>query len=164
MSTSHSLKPSDREMIATVAEDLADDVFIDEAARQKNIETIDKYLEEIKELNERLEKIEATSATKTVQQATERELRAKRNQIIDIVKDLSAKKQLDEFKRKDKAAKKTEESKPPAENRIPTNELTKMQLEEVKKPEYYRNAVIAKAFKNNIKTIHDEIEGLMKVP
>ena len=60
MSTSHSLKPSDREMIATVADDLADDVFIDEAARQKNIETIDKYMEEIKELDERLEKIEAT--------------------------------------------------------------------------------------------------------
>ena len=35
-------------MIASVAEDLADDVFIDEAARQKNIETIDKYMEEIK--------------------------------------------------------------------------------------------------------------------
>ena len=78
-------------MIASVTEDLADDVFIDEAARQKNIETIDKYLEEIKELDEKLEKIEATSATKTEQQATERELRAKRNQIIDIVKDLSAK-------------------------------------------------------------------------
>ena len=91
MSTSHSLKPSDREMIATVAEDLADDVFIDEAARQKNKETIDKYIEEIKELDERLEKIEATSVTKTEQQATEREIRAKRNRIIDIVKDLSAK-------------------------------------------------------------------------
>ena len=89
MSTSHSLKPSDREMIATVAEDLADDVFIDEAARQKNIETIEKYLEEIKELDEKLERIEATSATKTEQQATERDLRIKRNQIIAIVKDLS---------------------------------------------------------------------------
>ena len=64
MSTSHSLKPSHREMIASVTEELADDVFIDEAARQKNIETIDKYLEEIKELDERLENIEATSATK----------------------------------------------------------------------------------------------------
>ena len=48
MSTSHSLKLSDREMIATVAEDLPDDVFMDEAARQKNIETIEKYLGEIK--------------------------------------------------------------------------------------------------------------------
>ena len=78
-------------MIASVTEDLADDVFIDEAARQKNKETISKHMEEIKELDERLEKIEATSFTKTEQQATERELRAKRNQIIDIVKDLSAK-------------------------------------------------------------------------
>ena len=164
MSTSHSLKPSHREMIASVTEDLADDVFIDEAARQNNKETTDKYMEEIKELDERLEKIEATSVTKTEQQATERELRAKRNQIIDIVKDLSAKKQLDEFKTKDKAAKKTEESKPPTEIKIPSTELTKMQLEEVTKPEYYGNAVIAKAYKTNVKTIHDEVEGLMKVP
>ena len=52
-------------MIRSVAEDLADDVFVDEAARQKNIETIDQYMTEIKELDERLEKIEATSATKT---------------------------------------------------------------------------------------------------
>ena len=41
-------------MIASVTEDLADDVFIDEA--EKNMETIDKYMEEIKELDERLEK------------------------------------------------------------------------------------------------------------
>ena len=60
----------------------------------------------MKELDEKLEKIEATSTTKTEQQATERELRAKRNKIIDIVKCLSAKKQLDEFKTKAKAAKK----------------------------------------------------------
>ena len=106
-------------MIRSVAEDLADDVFVDEAARQKNIETIDQYMTEIKELDERLEKIEATSATKTEQQATERELRLKRNQILDIVKDLSAKKQLDEFKTKDKAAKKSEESKPTTEIKIP---------------------------------------------
>ena len=115
--------------------------------RQKNIETIDKYLEEIKELDEKLEKIETTSVTKTEQQATERELRTKRNQIMTIVKDLSAKKQLDEFKTKDKTAKKTEKSKPPTEIKIPTTELTKMQLEEVKKPEYHKNAVIAKATK-----------------
>ena len=57
MSTSHSLIPSHREMIASITEDLADDVFIDEAARQKNIETIEKYLEEIKELDEKLEKL-----------------------------------------------------------------------------------------------------------
>ena len=164
MSTSHSLKPSQREMIASVKQNIADDVFIDEAARQKNIETIDKYMEEIKELDERLEKIEETSVTKTEKQATERELRAKRNIIIDIIKDLSAKKHLDKFKTKDKAAKKTEESKPPTEIKIPITELTKMKLDEMKKPEYYRNAVIAKAYKTNIKTIHDEIEGLMKVP
>ena len=64
MSTSHSLKPSHREMIASVTEDLADDVFIDEAARQKNKETIDKYMEEIKGLDERFEKIETTTVTK----------------------------------------------------------------------------------------------------
>ena len=52
-------------MIASVTEDLAGDVFIDEAARQKNIETIDKYMEEIKEVDERLEKIEEISVTKT---------------------------------------------------------------------------------------------------
>ena len=78
MSTSHSLTPSHREMIASVTEDLADDVFIDEAARQKNIETIEKYLEEIKELDEKLEKIEATSVTKTEIQGTKRKLRAKK--------------------------------------------------------------------------------------
>ena len=128
MSTSHSLKQIHREMIASVTDDLTDDVFIDDASRQKNIETIERYLEEIKQLDERLEKIEATSATKTEQQATERELRAKRNHIIDIVKDLSAKKQLDEFKIKDKAAKRTEESKPTTEINIPVTELTKMQL------------------------------------
>ena len=145
-------------MIATVAEDLADDVFIDEAARQKNIETIEKYLEEIKELDEKLEKIEATSATKTEQQAIERDLRAKRDQIMDIVKDLSAKKQLDEFKTKDKATKKTEEVKPSTEIKIPVAQLKKVQLEEERKPEYYRNAVIARAYKTNIKTMHDEMK------
>ena len=119
MSTSHSLKPSNRELIASVSENLTDDVFIDETARQKNIETIDKYMKEIKELDERLENIEAKSATKTEQQAIEREIRAKRNQIIDIVKDLSAMKQLDEFKTMDKAAMKPEESKPTTEIKIP---------------------------------------------
>ena len=54
-----------------------------------------------KRVGREIRKIEATSATKTKQQATERELRAKRNRILDIVKDLSAKKQLDEFKTKD---------------------------------------------------------------
>ena len=54
---SHPLKTSHREMIASVTEDLADDVFIDEAARKKNKETIDKYMKEIKELDERLEKL-----------------------------------------------------------------------------------------------------------
>ena len=56
MSTSHSLKPSQRAIIASVTEEIADDVFIDETARQKNTETIDKYTEEIKELDKRLEK------------------------------------------------------------------------------------------------------------
>ena len=111
MSTSHSLTPSNREMIASVSENLTDDVFIDETARQKNIETIDKYMKEIKELDKRLENIEAKSATKTEQQATERDLRIKRNQIIAIVKDLSAKKQLDEFKTKEKAAKKKQKNR-----------------------------------------------------
>ena len=58
-------------------------------------------MEEIKILDERLEKIEASSETKTEQQATERGLRLKRKQIIDIVSDLSVKKQLDEFTTKD---------------------------------------------------------------
>ena len=129
-----------------------------------NLRTSTKSLSPSTEIkDEKLERIEATSATKTEQQATERDLRIKRNQIIAIVKDLSAKKHLDEFKTKDKAAKKTEESKPPTEIKIPVTELTKMQVTEVKKPEYYRNAVIARAYKTNIKTIHDEIEDLMKV-
>ena len=83
---------------------------------------------------------------------------------MDIVKDLSVKKQLDEFKTKDKAAKKTEESKPSTEIKIPITELTQMKLDDTKKSNYYRNAVIAKAYKTNVKTIYDEVECLMKVP
>ena len=44
MSTSHGLKPDQRAMIVSVSEEIADDVFIDEAARQKNKDTIDKYM------------------------------------------------------------------------------------------------------------------------
>ena len=83
---------------------------------------------------------------------------------MDIVTDLSAKNQLDEFNTKDKAAKKTAEAKPSTEIKIPTIELTQMKLDNVKKPDYYRNAVIAKAYKTNVKTIYDEIESLMKIP
>ena len=77
-----------------------------------------------------------------------------------IVTDLSVKKQLDEFKRKDKAAKKTAEAK----IKIPTTELTQMKLDDMKKPEYYRNAVIAKAYKTIVKSVYDEIECLMEIP
>ena len=51
-------------MIVSFSEKIAEDVFIDEAARQKNKDTIDKYMEEIRDLEEKLEKIEETSATK----------------------------------------------------------------------------------------------------
>ena len=82
---------------------------------------------------------------------------------MDIVKDLSAKKQLDEFKTKDNAMKKPEE-KPSTEIKIPITELTQMKLDDTKKLDYYRNAVIAKAYKTNVKTVYDEIECLMKIP
>ena len=39
-----------------------------------------------------------------------------------------------------------------------------MKLDDTKKTEYYRNVVIAKAYKTNIKTIHDEIDGLVNIP
>ena len=78
--------------IASVSQDMEDNVFISEEARQNNKETINRYMEEIKVLDEKLEKIEASSKTKTEQQATERELRLKRKQIMDIVTDLSVKK------------------------------------------------------------------------
>ena len=114
MSTSnvHGLKPDQRAKIASVSQDMDDNVFISEEARQSNKDQINQYMEEIKILDERLEKIEASSETKTEQQATERGLRLKRKQIMDIVTDLSVKKQLDEFTTKDQATKKTEEAKP----------------------------------------------------
>ena len=166
MSTTHvhGLKPDQRAKIASVSQDMEDNVFISEEARQSNKDTINQYMEEIKVLDERLEKIESSSETKTEQQATERELRLKRKQIMDIVTDLSVKKQLDEFTTKDQATKKTEETKPQTEIKIPVTELTSMKLDDNKKTEYYRNVVIAKAYKTNIKTIHDEIDGLVKVP
>ena len=126
MSTSHGLNPEQKAKIVSVSEEMADNVVIDEAARQKNKETIDKYMAEIQDLDKRLEKIEQTSSTKREKQATERELRLKRNQIMAIVTDLSVKKQLDEFKTKDQAAKKAEESKPSTEIKIPITELTQM--------------------------------------
>ena len=108
----HGLKPDQKAKIASVSQDMEDNVFIREEARQNNKDTINQYMEEIKVLDEKLEKIEASSKTKTEQQATERELRLKRKQIMDIVTDLSVKKQLDEFTTKDQATKKTEEAKP----------------------------------------------------
>ena len=90
-------------------------------------------MEEIKVLDERLEKIESSSETKTEQQATERELRLKRKQIMDIVTDLSVKKQLDEFTTKDQTIKKTEEVTTPTEIKIPILELTAMKLDDSKK-------------------------------
>lgn len=127
MSTSHSLNPAQRALIALVTEEIADDdmMSIDESARQKNIETINKYMEEIKESDERLDKIKETAATETQKQITERELRKKSNDIMDIVKDLSVKKELDEFKTKEKAAKTTKESKPPTDVEIPMDALGK---------------------------------------
>ena len=147
MSTSnvHGLNPDQKAKIASVSQDMDDNVFISEEARQSNKDTINQYMEEIKVLDERLEKIESSSETKTEQQATERELRLKKKQIMDIVTDLSVKKQLDEFTTKDQATKKTEETKPQTEIKIPVTELTSMKLDDTKKTEYYRNVVIAKA-------------------
>ena len=87
MATSHvhGLKPEHKAKIASVSQDMEDNVFISEEARQSNIDQINQYMEEIKILDERLEKIEASSETKTEQQATERGLRLKRKQIMDIV-------------------------------------------------------------------------------
>ena len=90
-------------------------------------------MEEIKVLDEKLEKIEASSKTKTEQQATERELRLKKKQIMDIVTDLSVKKQLDEFTTNDQTTKKAEETKPQTEIKIPVTELTSMKLDDTKK-------------------------------
>ena len=70
ISTSHTLNPDQRAMMASLTEEIADDVFIDEIVRQKNIETIDKYMEEIKDLDEILDKIKETAVTQTEKQAT----------------------------------------------------------------------------------------------
>ena len=166
MSTSnvHGLNPDQKAKIASVSQDMDDNVFISEEARQRNKDEINQHMEEIKTLNERLEQIEATSKTKTEQQATERELRLKKKQLMDIVTNLSVKKQVDEFTTQDQATKNTEEVKTQSEIKIPVTELTAMKLDDSKKQEYYRNAVIAKNYKSNVKTIHDEIEKLKKCP
>ena len=165
MSThTHGLKPDQKAKVASVSQDMEDNVFINEESRQKNMDTINKYMEEIQALDQKLEKIETTSTTKTEQQATERELRLKRHQIMVIVTDLSVKRQLDEFTTKDQAAKKTEETKQPTEIKIPVTELTQMKLDDAKKSDYYRNAVIAKAYKSNVRQVYDEIEQLMGIP
>ena len=65
-------------------------------------------MQEIKTLDERLEQIEATSKTKTEQQAAERELRLKKKKLVEIVTNLSVKKQVNEFTTQDQATKKTE--------------------------------------------------------
>ena len=160
----HGLKPEHKAKIASVSQDMEDSVFISEEARQGNIDQINEYMEEIKILDGRLEKIEESSETKTEQQATERGLRLKRKQLMEIVTELSVKKQVDEFTTQDQATKKTEEVKTQNEIKIPVTELTAMKLDDSKKQEYYRNAVIAKNYKSNVKTIHDEIEKFMKVP
>ena len=160
----HGLKPEHKAKIASVSEDVENNVFITEEARQSNIDQINEYMAEIKILDERLQKIEESSETKTEQQATERGLRLNRKQLMEIVTELSVKKQVDEFTTQDQATKKTEEVKPQSEIKIPLTELTAMKLDDSKKQEYYRNAVIAKTYRTNIKTINDEIEKSMKVP
>ena len=140
MSTSnvHGLNPDQKAKVASVSQDMDDNVFISEEARQRNKDEINQHMEEIKTLDERLEQIETTSKTKTEKQATERELRLKKKQIMDIVTSLSVKKQIDEFTINDQATKKTEEIKTQTEIKIPVTELTAMKLEDNKKPEYYK--------------------------
>ena len=48
MSTSQSWKPAQREMIASITEEIEDDVFIDENQRQKNIWALHKDFEKYK--------------------------------------------------------------------------------------------------------------------
>ena len=105
----HGLKPEHKAKIASVSEDVENNVFISEEARQSNIDQINEYMEEIKILDGRLEKIEESSETKTEQQATERGLRLKRKQLMEIVTELSVKIQLDEFTTKEQTVKKAEE-------------------------------------------------------
>jgi len=160
----HSLNPEQKARVASVSQDMDDNVFISEEARQRNKDEINQHMQEIKTLDERLEQIEATSKTTTEKQAAERELRLKKKQLMEIVTNLSVKRQVDEFTTQDQAIKKTEEVKTQNEIKIPVTELTAMKLDDSKKQEYYRNAVIAKNYKSNVKTIHDEIEKFMKVP
>ena len=60
----HGLKPDQKAKIASVSQDMEDNVFISEEARQSNKDTINQYMEEIKVLDERLEQIETTSKRK----------------------------------------------------------------------------------------------------
>ena len=61
----HGLNPDQKAKIASVPQDMEDNVFISEEARKNNKDTINQYMEEIKVLDERLEQIETTSKTKT---------------------------------------------------------------------------------------------------
>ena len=61
----HGLNPDPKAKIASVSQDMEDNVFISEEARKNNKDTINQYMEEIKVLDERLEQIETTSKTKT---------------------------------------------------------------------------------------------------
>ena len=90
----HSLNPEQKARVASVSQDIDDNVFISEEARQRNKDKINQHIQEIKTLDERLEQIEATSETKTEQQAAERELRLKKKQLMEIVTNLSVKDKL----------------------------------------------------------------------
>ena len=52
----HGLKPDQKAKIASVSQDMEDNVFISEEARQNNKDTINTYMEEIKVLDEKLER------------------------------------------------------------------------------------------------------------
>ena len=55
----------------TITEEMEDDFFADEAERQKNIEAINRDMEEIKVSDERLAKIKESAATETEKQMFE---------------------------------------------------------------------------------------------
>ena len=61
----HSLNPEQKARVASVSQDIDDNVFISEEARQRNKDEINQHMQEIKTLDERLEQIEATSKTTT---------------------------------------------------------------------------------------------------
>ena len=97
----HSLNPEQKARVASASQDIDDNVFISEEARQRNKDEINRHMQEIKTLDERLEKIEATSKTTTEKQAAERELRLKKKRLMEIVTNLSVKRQVDEFTTQD---------------------------------------------------------------